>query len=102
MQSCAADLNLWASQVGYPVSTEEQNRAGTKSLTIHQMHSKIVYLNDCAQAYPVFSKSTSGELPALFSLIMIYDTEIEERLYSFLDRHGLSEKFYQEDETGKR
>ena len=102
-QSCQADLNLWTSQIpGFPTSTSEQDQEGTESLTVHEMTNRMSYLNDCALAYPVFNKNRPGELSALFSLGLVYDSEIKGRLFHFLNRHGLSDKFTQEDEAGKR
>jgi hypothetical protein len=102
-QSCNADLNLWASQIpGFPTSTVEQDRDGIKPLTTHEMINRTSYLNDCGQAYPGLNKNRPGELSALFSLGLIYEQEIQRRLFHFLDRHGLSDKFAQEDESGKR
>ena len=102
-QSCQADLNLWTSQIpGFPTSTAEQDQEGTNSLTVQEMTNRLSYLNDCALAYPVFSKNRPGEFSALFSLGLVYESETKRRLYRFLDRHGLSDKFTQEDEAGKR
>jgi hypothetical protein len=102
-QACDADLNLWTSQIsGFPISTAEQDQKGTKSLTVHEMTNRDSYLNDCAQAYPAFNKNRSGELSALASLSLIYESEIHRRLYHFLHRHDLYDKFIDEDEAGKR
>lgn len=67
------------------------------------MTSRMSYLNDCAEAYPVFNKNRPGEFSALVSLgLLVYEPEIQTRLFHFLDRHGLSGKFTEEDEAGKR
>jgi hypothetical protein len=102
-QSCDADLNLWTSQIpGFPASTAEHDQEGTKSLTVQEMTNRMSYLDDCARAYPIFNKNRPGEFSALFSLGLIYESEIKRRLSHFLDRHGLSDKFAEEDEAGKR
>jgi hypothetical protein len=103
LQSCTADLNLWTSQIpGWPIPTPEQGQEGTKSLTVHEITNRISYLSDCAQAYPVLNKNRTGELSALSSLTLVYESEIQMRLFHFLGRHGLADKFTEEDETGKR
>lgn len=103
LDSCAADLNLWISQIpGWPTSTGVQDQEGTRSLTAQEITKRGAYLNDCGQAYPVLNKNRPGELSAIASLGLIYESEIQRRLFHFLDRHGLSEKFTQEDEAGKR
>ena len=103
LQSCSADLNLWTSQVpGWPTSTAEQDQEGTKSLTVREIRNRLSYLDDCGRAYPVLNKNRPGEFSALSSLGLIYASEIRRRLFHFLDRHGLSDKFTQEDEAGKR
>jgi hypothetical protein len=102
-QSCSADLNLWSSQVpGFPTSTSEQEQEGTKLLTVREMTQRASYLNDCAQAYPALNKNRSGELSAMASLVLVYQVEIQGRLFHFLHRHDLYEKFRDEDEAGKR
>ena len=102
-QACDADLNLWTSQIpGWPTPTAEQDQEGTKSLTVHEMANRISYLGDCAQAYPVFNKNRPGEFSAYASLYLQYNLEIQRRLFGFLNRHGLSDKFTEEDHAGKR
>ena len=102
-QSCDADLKLWSSQIsGFPTSTTEQEQAGTKSLRVDEMTNRVSYLNNCAQAYPALNKNRPGELSALASLGLIYVSEIQARLFHFLNRHDLSIKFREEDEAGKR
>lgn len=102
-QSCDADLNLWSSQIrGFPTSTREQDQESTRSLTVTEMTNRMSYLNDCALAYPVFSKSRSGDLSALASLALVYEQEMQGRLLHFISRHDLTGKFYEEDEAGKR
>ena len=101
-QSCDADLNLWTAQIpGFPTSTAEQDQEGTKSLTVVEMTNRLSYLNDCSQAYPILNKSRPGEMTALFSLSWVYVQEMHRRLFHFLDRHGLTAKFYEEDGAGK-
>lgn len=103
LDSCTADLNLWTSQLpGWPTSTGEQDQEGTRSLTAHEITKRAAYLNDCGQAYPGLNKNRPGELSALASLGLIYESEIQRRLFRFLDRHGLYEKFTQENAAGKR
>ena len=103
LQACEADFNLWSSQIkGFPTSTTEQDQEGTKLLTVTQIVSRLSYLDDCSRAYPVLSKNRPGELSALFSLELIYVQEIQKRQLDFLSRHGLTEKFYAEDDAGMR
>ena len=71
-------------------------------LLITEMADRASYLNDCAQAYPALNKNRPGELSALASLSLIYMSEIQGRLFHFLHRHDLSNKFTKEDEAGKR
>jgi hypothetical protein len=103
LQSCAADLNLWTSQIpGWPTSRTEQDQEATKSLTVHEMKSRISSIAECVGAYPVLNKARPDELSAVLSLTLIYDQQIKARLFDFLERHGLSDKFTEEDEAGKR
>jgi len=91
LQACTADLNLWRS------------REEIKSLTTLEMLARIRSLMDCTGAYPTLAKSTpAGELPAVWYLKITYEEEIEGRLFNFVDRHGLSKRFAEEDEAGKR
>lgn len=102
-QACEADINLWTSQIsGWPSPTDEQEQEATKSLTVREMNGRMGFVNECAGAHPIFEKARTGELPAAFSLVLIYDRVIRARLYAFLERHGLSNKFQGEDEAGKR
>jgi len=59
-------------------------------------------VDDCTKAYPVLQKRRAGELPLAFSLALVYSAEIQRRLQHFIDRHGMSERFEQEDSAGKR
>jgi hypothetical protein len=103
LQSCAADLNLWTSQIpGWPNPSMEQARQGTKPLTFQVMGARVSSLSDCSGAYPILTHSRSNELSALESLLNIYLTETSGRYFNFLDRHDLIVKFIQEDEVGKR
>lgn len=103
LQACEADFNLWSSQIkGFPTSTTEQDQEGTKLLTVTQIVSRLSYLDDCSRAYPALNKNRPGELSALFSLEWIYAQEIQRRQIDFLSRHGLTAKFYEEDEAGMR
>jgi hypothetical protein len=103
LESCSADLNLWTSQIpGFPTSTAEQDQAGTKALTVAETTSRLSHLDECSRAYTALNKNRIGELSELFSLELIYVQEIQIRRLHFLSRHGLTAKFYEEDETGKR
>jgi hypothetical protein len=103
-EACDADLRLWTAQIpGYPNSSFEQGQEGTKLLTATEMYNRISYINECAQAYPVFYKSrNANELPGTLSLVQVYIVEIAQRHNHFLERHALSAKFQEEDEAGKR
>ena len=103
LQSCVADLNLWTSQIpGWPNPSAEQAREGTKALTVQEMRGRTISLGNCSSAYPALNRSKSNELSPSFSLTVVYDGEIQERLRNFLDRHNLLVKFTLEDESGKR
>ncbi len=103
LESCNADLDLWTSQIpGFPTSTREQDQDGTKGLTVAETTGRLSYLDECSRAYPVLNKNRTGELSELFSLELIYVQEIQRRHLHFLSRHGLTAKFYEEDEAGKR
>ena len=103
LQSCTADLNLWTAQIpGWPTPSTEQIREGMKSLTVKEMREREVYVGDCASAYPEIKRAKNNEVSTSLYLIMVYDIEIEERLFGFLRRHSLLDKFTAEDETGKR
>ena len=103
LQTCTADLNLWTAQVpGWPNPNPEQVREGTKTLTVKEMQQRAFYLSNCSSAYPTLNRAKPSELSPVFSLTMVYDNEIQERLFSFLDRHNLIVKFTLEDEAGKR
>jgi hypothetical protein len=102
-QACNADFNLWSSQMpGFPVSTTDQEQEGTRSLTVVEMVNRISYLDDCSGAYPVLNKNRTGEMSALSSLDWMYIQQIQTRYLHFLSRYGMSAKFYEEDEAGKR
>jgi len=99
-ESCLADLRLWTSEIpGWP---DAPNRAALQKLTIREMKGRMQFIRDCGGAYPIFFTSQRGELPATIGLVLAYVTEIKDRLFSFTDRHGLSGKFLEEDEAGKR
>ena len=103
LQSCTADLNLWTSQIpGWPKPSTEQIREGTKTLTVKEMQEREAYIGDCASAYPEINRAKNDGVSTGFYLIMAYDIEIEERLFGFLRRHSLLDKFTAEDEAGKR
>jgi len=102
-QACSADLNLWSSEIrGFPTSTSEQDEESTRTLTLEEMSNRVSYLNDCAQAYPVFNRNRPGELSALSSLCLVYMQEMQVRLFHFLARHDLTTKFFDEDKAGRR
>jgi hypothetical protein len=91
LQSCVADLSLWTSQ-------EE-----SKSLAALEMLQRIRSMMDCTGAYPALTKSKpDGDLPAAWRLKITYEEEMQDRLFHFVDRHGLTRKFEEEDEAGKR
>jgi len=91
LQSCTADLNLWRS------------REESKSLTVLEMSVRIRSMMDCTAAYQGLANSApGGELPPAWYLKITYEEEIEDRLFNFVKRHGLSKQFAQEDESGKR
>jgi hypothetical protein len=103
LQTCTADLNLWTAQApGWPSPNAEQVREGTKTLTVKEMQERAVYLSSCSSAYPALNRAKPSDLSPVFTLTMVYDNEIQERLFSFLDRHNLIVKFQLEDEAGKR
>ena len=103
IQSCIADLNLWTSQIpGFPNTTAEQIRAGTKSLTMQQISAREISIEDCSNAYPALMKSKEGHEPAALSLLTIYAMEEKDRYFDFLLRHNLHSKFTEEDDAGKR
>jgi hypothetical protein len=48
-QSCAADLNLWTSQIpGWPNPSVEQSRGGTKNLTVQEMRGRVLAVSECS------------------------------------------------------
>lgn len=103
LQSCTADLNLWTSQIpGWPKPSTEQIREGTKALTVKEMQEREAYIGDCANAYPEVNRAKNDGVSTSLYLIMVYDIEIEERVFGFLRRHSLLVKFTAEDEAGKR
>jgi hypothetical protein len=104
LESCAADVNLWTSQIpGWPNPSAEQLRQGTKDVTVQRLRGRTVSLFDCSSAYPALIRNPApGTVSASFSLVTLYYIEIEERYRNFLDRHDLLVKFKQEDEAGKR
>jgi hypothetical protein len=103
LQSCIGDINLWSSQIpGFPEPSVDQLRAGTKSLTMHEMDGRTASLAECSSAYPQLGKPQSGDLPANVTLLMYYDDEQNMRYSDFLLRHGMLEKFKEEDNAGRR
>lgn len=103
LQSCTADLNLWTAQIpGWPDSSAEQDREGTKPLTFSEMAARVKSINNCVHAYPALNRAATGELSVPFSLIDIYQREITNRYVDFLERHNLLGNFMQEDKAGKR
>jgi hypothetical protein len=103
LQSCAADLNLWASQIpGWPIPTLDQLESGTKSLTVDEMEGRVSSMNECFQSYPLLQKSSPGDLPAALSLMGFYQQEVQLRYFSFLVRHHLLDKFKEEDNAALR
>src|SRR5438309_1408792 len=48
LQSCAADLDLWACQIpGWPSPTLDQVESGTKSLSVHEMEGRGSSMSEC-------------------------------------------------------
>ena len=102
LEQCTADMNLWAGEIpGWPAVSAVQN--GTRALTVKDMGERMRYIHDCGSAYPSLHKGTDPDkLPLPQSLISAYEGEIRNRLLDFVERHGLLDKFRQEDQAGKR
>ncbi len=102
-QSCVGDINLWSSQIpGFPEPSYDQVRSGTKSLTVHEIDGRRKSMGECIGAYPVLGKGQTSDLSAAMSLNSYYDDEVEMRYFDFLNRHGLINKFNEEDQAGQR
>jgi hypothetical protein len=103
LQSCVADLNLWTSQIpGFPESNLDQVRSGTRPVTMQEIDGRISSLGECMNAYPVVGRSVGGNMSAAMGLLSCYDVEKESRYVDFLHRHGLLDKFKEEDAAGQR
>jgi len=103
LQSCAADINLWSSQVpGFPEPSLDQIRAGLKALTQGEIDGRVTSLGNCVSAYPSLGKGQGGNLPAATTLGNLYGLETQARYLNFIYRHGMLRKFTEEDEAGQR
>lgn len=102
LETCAADVNLWTSEIpDWPNPSLDQVREGTKPLSERVIRDRIVSITHCSSAYPQLNQARSGELAAS-ALTTAYELELQQRLFDFLDRHGLLAKFTEEDEAEKR
>lgn len=103
IQSCIGDINLWSSQIpGFPEPSYDQVRSGTKALAMREIDGRLRSLGDCVNAYPALGKGTSGNLSAVMSLSSYYSDEEQARYLDFLVRHGMLNKFNEEDDAGQR
>jgi len=104
LESCVADLNLWEFEMhGWPNPSSAQEREATKRLTFDQINHRVISLAECMDAHPGLAKN-KGPDSANESLTLadIYNAELQLRLSNFIDRHGLTQKFMDEDAAGKR
>ena len=103
LQSCEADLRLWASQLeGWPNPSMDQIHAGTKSLTFDELAGRMFSISKCEESYPILQRSKSGELSFPTTLVSYYKLEETERYIDFIVRHNLASKFKEEDQAGMR
>lgn len=103
LQSCVGDINFWSSQIpGFPEPSFDQMRGGLKSLTMQEMDGRTSSLTDCVNAYPNLGKGQNGDMSAALTLSFYYGTEEQVRYFDFLHRHGMLNKFNEEDAAGER
>ena len=103
LQSCTADINLWSSEIpGFPDPDDDQVRAATKSLTVREIEGRSLYMTECGRAYPALVTHLGPMRLVISALIELYDGEVTSRYFDFVERHGLSSKFFEEDYLGMR
>jgi hypothetical protein len=85
-QQCIGDINLWSSQLpGFPETSLDQLRSGTKPLTAVELEGREQSMAECVSAYPVLGRGQPDHLPAAITLTSYYDDEIQQRYVRFLD-----------------
>ena len=67
-------------------------------MTKRESHTSTIVV----KVIPRSTQTDPAELSALVSLGLIYVSETQGRLFRFLNRNNLSDKFTEEDEAGKR
>jgi hypothetical protein len=95
LKSCSADIRLWSSEIPLGESAE-QLEAATKSLTAREIAVREKALSDCQIAHP------ERGWPEVNTLQTVYDMLLIERYSVFVARHGMYDKFIEEDEAGMR
>lgn len=95
---CQADSALWQSQAadffraGNPHDT---NNTVIAKMTARQLQARANELGDCMKVDPTNATDYSGTQDNYMLLFLA-------RAFAFVQRHNLSNQFYQEDEAGAR
>jgi hypothetical protein len=69
---------------------------------MREIDGRLRSLGDCVNAYPVLGKGSAGNLSAAMSLSSYYGDEEQGRYLDFIVRHGMVNKFNEEDDAGLR
>jgi hypothetical protein len=98
LAQCQSDIDSWMA-----------DRWGINRLSLRQIQARIIELDGCGldyhrllrwKEYP--SDTSPGKTSDLEAIESLYEAEIHDRYFSFIDRHGLLLQFSAEDEAGKR
>jgi hypothetical protein len=99
---CRADANLWDNQEDFAAYRAERKgfltgRSATSPigvLSVKELEGRMQEMTDCY--------SSDGPRTTYFIVLQFYTSVAYDRGVDFIARHGLVDKFYQEDAAGKR
>jgi hypothetical protein len=102
LDQCQADLNLWTSQiVDYTKADRAKITLGTPNntvvmkLSMRQIEQRMIELGDCASV-------DSSQSHEYYYEARHYMRAFQDRYESFVERHGLVQQLYKEDDAGLR
>jgi hypothetical protein len=107
LESCASSINVWISEampgIGMKNVPKVEYKSDTyKRLTYIELRFRTSFLYDCIMDHRELIARDDATGWGAATLPPGYEGEMKERLKSFIDRHGLFEKFIEEDVAGKR
>lgn len=99
---CRADANLWDNQEDFAAYRAERmgflaGRSAASPIGVLSVKNVEWRMQEMADCY-----NSDGPRTVYFIVLEFYTSVAYDRDVDFISRHGLTDKFYQEDQAGKR